>query len=129
MKRTFSACIALVVVAGVAKADPLEGVWQTEPDNGAYAHVAIAPCGNLLCGKIARTFKDASEYVSPNIGKTIVIDMAADGEATYKGKVWRPSNNKTYLGKIALKGDRIKLSGCVAGGLLCSKQTWTRIAQ
>ncbi len=60
-------------------------------------------------------------------GRRLVIDMAPQGGGSYEGKVWRPSNDKIYLGKIALSGDSMKLSGCVAGGLLCSKQNWARI--
>ena len=53
--------------------------------------------------------------------------MAPQGGGSYEGQVWRPSNDKIYLGKIALNGDRVKLRGCIAGGLLCSKQTWARV--
>ena len=127
MTRLTLTLTALAVSAGMAAADPLEGTWQTQPDDGAFAHVTIAPCGANFCGKIARTFRDGAEYDSPNKGKTLVIDMAPEGDGKYKGKVWRPSNDKIYLGKIALEGDRVKLSGCVAGGLLCSKQTWARV--
>ena len=127
MKILTAAATLMVMAAGAAFADPVEGTWQTQPDDGAYAHVVIAPCGANFCGKIARTFKDGAEYKSANIGKTLVIDMAPEGEGKYVGKVWRPSNNKIYSGKIALSGKSLKLSGCVAGGLLCSKQTWSRV--
>lgn len=127
MKTVFATFAALVSATTLAAADPLEGTWQTEPDDGAFAHVVIAPCGANFCGKIARTFKDGAEYQSPNKGKTLVIDMAPQGNGAYEGKVWRPSNDKIYLGKIALDGDRVRLRGCVAGGLLCSKQTWARV--
>lgn len=127
MTKTLTVAAALVLAPFVALADPLEGTWQTEPDDGAYAHVQIAPCGANFCGTIERTFKDGSEYTSPNKGKTLVIDMAPQGDGKYKGQVWRPSNDKTYIGKIALNGDTVRLSGCVAGGLLCSKQKWARV--
>ena len=127
MTRIWAACAAIAVSAGMAAADPLEGTWQTEPDEGAFAHIDIGPCGANFCGTIARTFKDGGEYKSPNLGKTLVIDMAPQGSGKYEGKVWRPSNDKIYLGKIALNGDSIKLRGCVAGGLICSKQTWARV--
>jgi len=125
--KTGLGALAFVLCAGVAVADPLEGTWQTEADDGAFAHVDIAPCGPNFCGKIARTFREGAEYASPNQGKTLVIDMTAAGDGKYKGKVWRPSNDKIYIGKIALDGDSLRLSGCVAGGLLCSKQTWSRV--
>lgn len=127
MTRFFSTVVAFSTFASLAAADPLEGTWQTEPDDGAFAHVVVEPCGENYCGKIARTFKDGAEYQSPNKGKTLLIDMAPEGNGKYKGKVWRPSNNKIYLGKVVLDGDSVKLSGCVAGGLLCSRQMWTRI--
>lgn len=127
MTKTLTVAVALVLAPFVALADPLEGTWQTEPDDGAYAHVHIAPCGANFCGTIERTFKDGGEYTSPNKGKTLVIDMAPQGDGKYKGQVWRPSNDKIYIGKIALDGDTVRLSGCVAGGLLCSKQNWARV--
>ncbi|SPH18751.1 hypothetical protein DEA8626_02294 [Defluviimonas aquaemixtae] len=118
---------AMTLFAGAALADPVEGVWQTEVDDGAYAHVTMAACGSAYCGVISRTFNSDGEYNSPNLGKTLVIDMVPNGGDSYAGKVWRPSNDKIYIGKIQLQGDRLRLAGCVAGGLLCSKQTWIRV--
>lgn len=125
--KSFALAAIMAFAAGAAIADPVEGVWQTQEDAGAYAHVTMAPCGPNYCGKITRSFKDGAEYKSENIGKTLVIDMAPKGGGNYEGKVWRPSNNKTYYGTIALSGNSMRLSGCVAGGLICSKQTWTRV--
>ncbi|MCV3272663.1 DUF2147 domain-containing protein [Roseobacter sinensis] len=125
--KTLMTTVALVGAASLVQADPIEGVWQTEPDEGAYALVTMAPCGANFCGTIDRTFNADGEYASPNIGKTLVMDMAPDGAGKYRGKVWRPSNDKIYLGKIDLSGDRMRLSGCVAGGLICSKQIWSRV--
>jgi uncharacterized protein (DUF2147 family) len=120
---------ALIAVAGSAAfaADPLEGVWKTQEDDGAYAHVTIAPCGPAFCGVISQSFKDGAAFQSENMGKQIVIDMVAAGDGSYEGKVWRPSNNKIYVGGIELNGNSMKLAGCVAGGLICKKQTWSRV--
>ncbi|MDU8911306.1 DUF2147 domain-containing protein [Aestuariicoccus sp. MJ-SS9] len=126
MKR-MAILAGLMLVAGAAMADPVEGTWKTQPDDGSYAHVTMSPCGANICGVIARTFDEAGEYRSPSIGKTLVIDMAPQGGGRYEGKVWRPSNDKSYLGKMDLSGDSLRLRGCVAGGLLCSKQTWSRV--
>jgi uncharacterized protein (DUF2147 family) len=115
------------MTASAAFADPLEGVWQTQADDGAYAHVTIAPCGPAFCGVISQSFRDGAAFESENIGKQIVIDMVPAGDGTYDGKVWRPSNNKIYTGGIGLNGDSMRLAGCVAGGLICKKQTWTRV--
>ena len=119
----FAAAIALSATAALA--DPVEGVWQTEVDDGAYAHVAIAPCGAKLCGTIARTFNAGGEYASPNIGKPIVWDMVSKGDGAYgEGKIWQPSTDKIYRSKMALSGNTLKVSGCV--GPICKGQTWSR---
>ena len=128
MKRTIIAAIVGIGFAGTAMAaDPAVGVWKTQPDDGAYAHVKMTPCGGAICGTIQRTFNASGEYKSENIGKQLVIDMKPDGSGKYAGKVWRPSNNKIYIGKMTVAGNSLKLAGCVAGGLLCSKQDWQRV--
>ena len=122
-----SLALATLTSAGAALADPVLGTWKTQPDDGAYAHIEMTRCGAAICGKIARTFTDSGEYASPNIGKTLVIDMVAQGDGHYTGAVWRPSNDKIYTGKMDLDGNSLALRGCVAGGLICSKQDWTRV--
>lgn len=127
MKTVATAIAALVMGAGAALADPVLGTWKTEVDDGSYAHIEMTQCGSNVCGTIARTFNSGGEYNSPNKGKQLVRNMAAKGGGSYAGKVWRPSNDKIYIGKMQLNGNTLKLKGCVAGGLLCSSQTWTRI--
>jgi len=125
--KKFLIATAMVFIAGFALADPVEGVWQTQEDDGAYAHVTISACGTAFCGVISETFKDGASFPSENIGRQIVIDMVSNGDGTYDGQVWRPSNNKIYVGAIALSGDAMQLAGCVAGGLICKKQNWSRV--
>lgn len=128
MKKTMMVMAgAAIALAGAAMADPAEGIWQTEVDDGAFAHVQIAPCGNAVCGTIARTFNSDGEYQSPNIGRQIVIDMVPSGDGDYAGSVWRPSNDKIYVGKMNVNGDALILKGCVAGGLICASQGWARV--
>lgn len=127
MKRFILTTIAATLFAGLAAADPIEGVWQTQPDDGAYAHVTIAPCGAGYCGTITNTFNAQGEFASPNRGRQIVSEMVPRGNGEYEGRVWRPSNDKVYLGKIRLNGDQMALRGCIAGGLICAKQDWVRV--
>ncbi len=126
-KNIFIAATILCAGAGAAFADPVLGIWKTQVDDGAYAHIDIVPCGTNVCGTIMRTFNDDGEYDSPNKGKLLVRNMTPKGDGYYKGEVWRPSNDKIYVGKIQLDGDALKLKGCVAGGLICSSQDWTRV--
>lgn len=130
MKRFLALmALGLGLVLGQAgwAADPLEGLWKTAVDDGAYALVEVHPCGDKLCGTIMRTFNDEGEYKSPNIGKDIIRDMVPQGNGRYKGKVWRPSNDKIYLGKLVLSGNTLTMKGCIVGGLICASQTWTRV--
>lgn len=127
MMKTQILAVLAAIVAGAASADPVLGTWQTEVDDGAYAHVELVPCSGKVCGTIERTFNAQGEYASPNKGRMIVIDMTARGNGRYDGQVWRPSNDRIYQGKIVLDGDTLTLSGCVAGGLLCSGQSWSRV--
>ena len=128
MKRMLAMAAAMMVSATAAMAaDPAEGVWKTEVDDGSYAHIKISMCGSNVCGVIHRTFNGSGEYQSPNKGKTLVRNMKPEGGGYYSGKVWRPSNDKIYVGKMQLNGNKLQLKGCVAGGLLCSSQTWTRV--
>lgn len=127
MKKIATLAAALSALATIAAADPAEGVWQTEVDDGSYAHVTISTCGSAVCGTISRTFNSSGEYQSPNLGRQIVIDMAPQGGGEYEGSVWRPSNDKIYIGKMTVSGDSLRLRGCVAGGLICASQNWTRV--
>ncbi len=126
MKTILGAAVAALLCAGSAFADPVEGIWKTEVDDGAYAHVEVSQCGAALCGTIARTFNGSGEYKSANIGKKLVWDMQPSGGGSYKkGKIWQPSTDKTFRSKMALSGNVLKVSGCV--GPICKKQTWSRV--
>ncbi|MDU8926294.1 DUF2147 domain-containing protein [Alisedimentitalea sp. MJ-SS2] len=127
MKKVLALGAALCMSAGVAMADPAVGTWKTEVDDGSYAHINMTKCGSNVCGTIARTFNSGGEYNSPNKGKQLVRSMKPNGDGSYNGKVWRPSNDKIYIGKMTVSGNKLKLKGCVAGGLLCSSQTWKRV--
>ncbi|WP_322892889.1 MULTISPECIES: DUF2147 domain-containing protein [unclassified Yoonia] len=128
MRHLILAAAAAFAMAGAAAAqDAAIGTWQTEVDEGSFAYVVIEPCGAAVCGNIARTFNADGEYQSPNLGRQIVVNMAPNGDGTYDGQVWRPSNDRIYTGKMDVEGDALRLRGCVAGGLICASQNWVRV--
>ena len=118
---------AILLAAGAARADPVEGVWQTQPDDdGAYAHVTFAPCGAKICATISRSFRNGREYASDNRGKALVWDMRPVGDGSYvEGRIWQPSTGKIYRSKMVLQGNRLSVSGCV--GPFCRSQVWSRV--
>ncbi len=128
MKKMILAA-AFAVVAGAAWADPVEGIWQTIPDdNGEFGHVQIAPCGDKLCGTLIRSYDNAGKPMeSENVGKMIVWDMVAKGDGSYgSGKIWSPDRDKTYNSKMQMNGNALAVEGCIL--FVCRDGgTWTRV--
>ena len=118
-------------MAGPLAADSVEGTWRTaEGESGGHLYVTIAPCGAALCGTIAKAFKAGGDP-SPeyeNLGKALIWDMTAEGGNAYGGgRIWAPDTGKTYKAKMALSGQTLTVKGCVAGGVICRGQDWTRV--
>jgi uncharacterized protein (DUF2147 family) len=128
MKKLILAA-ALLLGAGAAFADPVEGTWKTKPDdNGNFGHVKIKACGPAFCGTLVKAFDGAGKQIeSPNVGKAIVWDMVAYPDGLYDdGKIWSPDRNKTYDSDMTLSGNKLKVRGCVIG--ICRDGgTWSRV--
>lgn len=119
--------ITSALLTGTAMAaDPVFGNWKSEPgDDGAYIHVNISACGDKICGKITKVIGKEN---ATSQGKSIIKGMNADGAGKYSGgTIWAPDKDKTYKSKMSLNGNKLSVSGCIAGGLLCRSQTWTRL--
>ncbi len=128
--KTILGAMAMLVWAGAALADPVEGMWSTKPDdNGNFGYVQIAPCGPAFCGTLVQSFDGTgAKMASDNIGKQIVWDMVATGDGAYEsGKVWAPDRDKTYNATMQMSGTTLSVSGCVMGGLICRASEWTRV--
>lgn len=129
-KLTLALGAVLAICGGAAWAqDPVLGTWQTQPDEGAFAHVDITPCGAAVCGTIVRSYDAGGNPIqSANVGRQIVIDMVPQGGGVYQGSVWRPSNDRIYIGSMTLTDPtHMTLRGCVLGGLICSGQNWVKV--
>lgn len=124
-KIALVAAAAAMLAAGPALADPVFGNWKSQPgDGGAYIHVKISACGSKVCGKITKVVGKKSNVV----GRSIIKNMKINGGGSYSGgTIWAPDKDKTYASKMELSGNKLKVSGCVAGGLICRGQTWTRL--
>lgn len=128
MKKTFTIAAMLTALAAPALADPVLGMYKTQPgDDGHYGHVEIYSCDGAICGVIRKAFDETgAEITTKNIGKRMIWDMQAQGDGKYaQGKIWAPDRDKTYKSKMELSGATLKVSGCVA--VICRAQTWTRV--
>jgi uncharacterized protein (DUF2147 family) len=127
--KIFALAAAMLVIAGAAFADPVEGIWQTKKDdNGKFGYVQIKPCGPAFCGVLIKAFgPDGKEVASDNIGRQIVTDMVAYPDGLYDdGTIYSPDRDKTYNGDMTLSGDNLSVRGCVLG--ICRDGgTWKRV--
>jgi uncharacterized protein (DUF2147 family) len=104
--------------------------------NGA-SKIRISSCGAALCGKLIwlksprndTQNPDASKRSRPLVGVQIVQSMKPTGKTgQWKGKVYNAEDGKTYTGYIELtSANKLKLEGCVMGGLICKGETWSRV--
>ena len=112
MFRTFAmAAAAMIMFAGLAHADPIEGNWTT--DSGATAQIAGSGGGFTITLR-------SGEHNGKRIGQ-----MQPNGNGKYKGTITDPSDDKTYSGNATLKGNSLAMQGCVAI-VFCKTQNWKR---
>ncbi len=129
MKKILFAGAFALLATPVLAGDPVLGTWKTAPDdNGHFGYVSVKQCGKTICGKLTKAFDDkGKEIKSDNVGKSIIWDMVAQGGGAYgDGKIWSPDRDKTYSSKMQLKGNKLKVKGCIA--FICRDGgTWTRV--
>lgn len=110
------------------------GVWL-HPENGS--HIRVYKCGGSLCAKVVKV-RDTSrrDVHNPNPklrnrpiqGVVIMNGARKTGANTWKGRLYNTRDGKTYTGVITVVSkSKLKLEGCVLGGLLCKGVTWSRI--
>jgi uncharacterized protein (DUF2147 family) len=110
--------VALVTTAAIAQSASPYGVW-TRPSNGTK--VEFTNCGGKLCAKVI------SSANKDSVGKQIMSGAEKSGDNTWKGNLLNTEDGKTYSGVVVLEGPKaLSLKGCVAGGLICKGETWTR---
>ena len=130
--------LALMAVGPARAADPL-GTWLTGDKKGK---VKIVNCGAAICGNLVwlaepdgpdgkpRTDENnsnASLRSRPLLGIPIVLSMTSAGGDKWEGKVYNSRDGGTYSGSFTMTGpNSANLRGCVAGGLICKTEAWTR---
>lgn len=124
---------ATLAAGGAAWAADATGTWARPSGS---SQIRISSCGKALCGKLVWLKEPRKDTENPDpklrarplLGVRTVYDMTPDGDNAWKGKVYNAEDGKTYTGKMVLNGgNKLKLSGCVLGGLICKGETWTRV--
>lgn len=106
---------------------PIEGLWKN-PIGSAV--ISVAPCGNMLCGKVvwasARGRREVAKTTPRIVGTTVLTDVRRKGSG-WAGKLYIPDDNIHVSARLQLLDSRtLRLTGCALGGLLCRSQIWTR---
>ena len=120
--------VPLLLALAAAQSSPIEGYWKN-PIGSAI--IAVAPCGDALCGKVvwasARGQREVAATTSHIVGTVVLTDVRAKASGAWSGKLFIPDDNIHVSAKLQLLGDnRLKLTGCAIAGLLCRSQIWTR---
>ena len=103
-------CFAVSASPALA-AEPL-GTWLSESGD---TKIKIAPGGAA-----------ASKCMGDPVCMAMIYDVKPSGKG-FKGKLKSYKDCKAYTGKLELLSpDRLRLAGCVMGGLFCKKQIWTK---
>ncbi|MEM0937858.1 MAG: DUF2147 domain-containing protein [Pseudomonadota bacterium] len=126
-----TALFALILAAGIgtaAAAEPIAGTWRTEADRkGQKGHVEVTACGSGWCGTIVSVeTADGAPVTTPNIGRQVLIGMAAEGGGRYRGEVFVPIMGANFAAEATVRGSQLALRACNAVGI-CRNQTWLRM--
>lgn len=125
-----AAATLLSTAAPAAASAPIEGRWAR-----GNMQIRIAPCGQALCGTVLRASdkqKARAEAGSGTdlIGATLIRNIRPVGPGRYTAKVFVADKNINANGTIVqVSPDQLSVKGCVAFGLFCKSQQWTRIGR
>ncbi len=130
----------LVLAAGPSLAAEPTGEWLVENGSGK---VRIENCGGALWGVVSWEDKPGRDTNNPDpalrgrptLGIPILINMKPTSverwgrtEQRWQGQVYNVENGKMYSASIWLTAPgRLRIEGCVLGGLFCGGQDWTRV--
>jgi uncharacterized protein (DUF2147 family) len=123
--RQLSLAILLIMSAGVASADPIEGLWLTpKGKNGGQGVVQLYKCADLICGKIVQV---SDQNNNRGLGLQIVKNMRIKQNGKYRrGRIFAPDRGRWYRAKANLRSqDHLRIGGCWKK--ICKMQTWKRV--
>ncbi len=127
LAKTIFVLLAAAVPAGALAQAPIEGLWRNP---SGTAIIAIAPCGNALCGKVAWASARGQQEVAkntPNVVGTTVLTGLRPSRGRWNGSLYIPDDNIHVSAKLQLvSASQLKLTGCAVAGLFCRSQIWSR---
>lgn len=124
-------CLAAATPANAAAS--VSGFWLTTEKDSI---IEIGPCGNALCGRIARILKpnpngpprdinnpDPALRNRPIQGLPILVGFR-DAGRSWEGTAYDPRAGKSYRSYLTLQRDgTLEVKGCIS--FLCRTKSWT----
>jgi len=122
------ALLTAMALASSAQSNSIDGLWL-HPERAVI--IRLQGCGSAMCGTVtwatARAQRDAKSGVEHLVGARLLTDFRENSNGIWKGKIFVPDYALHVTGKIQhLDANRLKVSGCTLGGLICRSQVWTR---
>ena len=119
--------LTFAMAAALAQEGSIEGRWRSP---GGNSIIAIAPCGNELCGTVAwasdRAKQDARKSTDQLVGTQLLTGLQERKPGRWQGKLFIPDRNLRVTAKLQLASpQQLKVSGCAAK-VLCNSQIWNR---
>lgn len=122
---------SLAAFAAPAEAQSPNGTWLTA---SGETRVRLGPCGANLCGTVVWVKNPGKDEKNENAGQRgrdlvgiQMVNMQPGSGGEWSGTLYDYTQGKTFTGKMKMDGaDKISMSGCIAGGLICRSSTWTR---
>lgn len=135
MRRFFVLLALSPMSAAALAAPPVQGTWYTD-DHSAI--VSIAPCGNQICGTIARVLNQGPNVPTrdvnnpdrrlrsrPILGMPILTGFSPSPSQWTGGHAYDPESGRSYRASLALNPDgTLKVTGCLL--FICRSKYWTR---
>jgi uncharacterized protein (DUF2147 family) len=133
--------IALAPISAIAKAADPVGFWSV---GEGKSQIQIAPCGEMLCGKIVwlsepndnkgrpkldRNNPDSTLKRQPILGLQILSELkpSADRNDQWEGNVYNPEDGHTYSVYLRPNDTSMEVEGCLA--FFCRTQVWPRVPE
>jgi uncharacterized protein (DUF2147 family) len=121
----------MLVAAQTADTNSPLGRWSNP--SGSVS-VAIAPCGDALCGRVESASDKAKADArkggtDPLVGVELLSGFTAAGDGRWKGRLFIPDLNRRSRAELTMIApDQLKVTGCAVGRVVCKSQIWVRAA-
>jgi uncharacterized protein (DUF2147 family) len=128
MMPAIATTAAMALAAASQPAGSIEGHWLN-PQRTVL--IRLAPCGEAMCGTVTWAAKRAQQAAQKGadelVGARLLSGFRQSRNGQWKGKVFVPDLDLRVGGKIqVIDESRLKVSGCVLGGMMGRSQVWTR---